>query len=259
MTPDRTPPSTRQHEPVLQVSSVVMRFGGLLALDGIDLTVAHGERLVILGPNGAGKSTLFNVIAGDLVPTSGTVTIKGQDCTTMPSRGRPSLGVARTYQKARSFPGLTVEDNLYLAVVGKEGRHRSLSLVDRSLGDRIGHALKSVWLADKRNALVSGLSHGEKRQLEVGMAVITDPDVMLLDEPASGLSRGERERLIELLQQLGADTTLLLIEHDMDVAFQVAERIFVMADGKPVAMGTPDEIRANERVHDIYLGNEAAA
>lgn len=258
MTPDRTTASTSPQQPMLQVDSVVMRFGGLLALGGIDLTVAHGERLVILGPNGAGKSTLFNVIAGDLAPTSGTVTIKGTDCSTLPSRRRPGMGVARTYQKARSFPDLTVEENLYLAVVGKEGRHRSLRPLDAGVGDRIGAALDSVWLADKRNALVSGLSHGEKRQLEVGMAVITDPDLMLLDEPSSGLSRGERERLIELLQQLGTDTTLLLIEHDMDVAFQVAQRIFVMADGLEVAQGTPAEIRENQLVHDIYLGSEAA-
>ncbi|HUG83103.1 MAG TPA: ABC transporter ATP-binding protein [Euzebya sp.] len=258
MTPDRSTAPTAPHELMLQVSSVVVRFGGLLALGGIDLDVAHGERLVILGPNGAGKSTLFNVIAGDLAPTAGTVTIKGRDCSALPSRHRPRMGVARTYQKARSFPDLTVEDNLYLAVVGKEGRHRSLRRPDPAVGDRITSALESVWLADKRNALVSGLSHGEKRQLEVGMAVIVDPDLMLLDEPASGLSRGERERLIELLKQLAADTTLLLIEHDMDVAFQVAERIFVMADGLEVAQGSPAEIRENQLVHDIYLGSEAA-
>lgn len=261
MAPERrTAPPEESRDALLEVSSVVMRFGGLLALDGIDLTVRRGERLAILGPNGAGKSTLFNVIAGDLTPTSGTVTIKGRDCTTLPSRRRPGLGVARTYQKARSFPGLTVEDNLYLAVVGKHGRHRALrrAAVDREWRDRTMAALEAVWLADKRAMLVENMSHGEKRQLEVGMAVITDPDIMLLDEPASGLSRGERERLIELLGNLATDKTVLLIEHDMDVAFQAAERIFVMAEGAEVAQGTPEQIRQNPTVHEIYLGSEAA-
>jgi branched-chain amino acid transport system ATP-binding protein len=260
MTPEPTPTATRQHDLVLQVQGLVVRFGGLVALGGIDLDVARGERLAILGPNGAGKTTLFNVIAGDLVPTRGSVTIHGVDCTAQPSRHRPGLGVARTYQKTRTFPGLTVSDNLYLAVAGKEGRHRSLwrSAVDREWRERAAQAAADVWLADKSNALVGDLSHGEKRQLEVGMAVVTRPDTMLLDEPASGLSRGERERLIELLEALAVDSTLLLIEHDMDVAFKVAQRVFVMADGKPVAMGTPAEIRENQLVHDIYLGSEAA-
>ncbi|HVM20881.1 MAG TPA: ABC transporter ATP-binding protein [Egibacteraceae bacterium] len=245
---------------VIELRSIVMAFGGLLALGGVDLDVAQGDRLAILGPNGAGKTTLFNVVAGDLKPTEGSVVIKGVDCTYLPSRHRPRLGVARTYQKARSFPGLTVADNLYLAVVGRNGRHRSLlpGGKDRDWRDRAQQAARSVWLDERMDTLVSDLSHGQKRQLEIGMSLVTDPDVLLLDEPASGLSRGERERLIELLEALPRATTLLLIEHDMDVAFRVADRIVVMSDGKTVAGGTPDEVQANPLVHEIYLGSEAA-
>ncbi|MBA2532730.1 MAG: ATP-binding cassette domain-containing protein, partial [Nocardioidaceae bacterium] len=201
----------------------------------------------------------FNVIAGDIVPKNGSVSIKGVDCTHLPSRHRPRLGVSRTYQKARSFPGLTVADNLYLAVVGRHGRHRALlpRVGDRSWRDRAAAAAESVWLHDRLDGLVRDLSHGQKRQLEIGMAIATDPDVLLLDEPASGLSRGERERLIDLLDELAADSTLLLIEHDMDVAFKVARRIVVMSDGLMVASGTPDEVQANPLVHEIYLGSEA--
>ncbi len=258
MTPDTT---TRvdSDDPVVELRSVVVAFGGLLALGGIDLDVARGERLAILGPNGAGKSTLFNVVAGDLAPRDGSVTIKGVDCTHLPSRHRPRLGVGRTYQKARSFPGLTVADNLYLAVVGRHGRHRALLPRggDSSWRDRATAASESVWLQDRLSSRVSDLSHGQKRQLEIGMAIATEPDVLLLDEPASGLSRGERERLTDLLDELAADSTLLLIEHDMDVAFKVARRIVVMSDGKMVASGTPEEVQANPLVHEIYLGSEA--
>ena len=247
-------------ELAVELRSITVAFGGLLALGGVDLDVARGERLAILGPNGAGKTTLFNVVAGDLVPTEGTLKIKGVNCTRLPSRHRPRLGVARTYQKARSFPGLTVDDNLYLALVGRRGRHLSMlwpGQVGRDLRERAERAAAAVWLEDQRGILVSELSHGQKRQLEIGMALATDPDVLLLDEPASGLSRGERERLIELLESLPGDTTLLLIEHDMDVAFKVGRRVVVMSDGLMVASGTPDEVQANPLVHEIYLGSEA--
>lgn len=258
MPPDTTLRTDRGN-PVVELRSVVVAFGGLLALGGVDLDVAQGERLAILGPNGAGKTTLFNVVAGDLSPTDGSVTIKGVNCTHLPSRRRPALGVGRTYQKARSFPGLTVADNLYLALVGRHGRHRALlgRGGDGSWRDRASATGQSVWLDGRLDTKVADLSHGQKRQLEIGMAIATEPDVLLLDEPASGLSRGERERLIELLDHTAADSTLLLIEHDMDVAFAVARRVVVMSDGKVVATGTPDQVQANPLVSEIYLGSEA--
>lgn len=248
-------------DPLLRLRSVTVRFGGLVALDGVDLDVAQGERLAILGPNGAGKTTLFNVIAGDFAPTDGSVEIKGIDCTLLPSRFRPALGAARTYQKKRLFLGLTVEDNLYLALAGKQGRHLAMwrDGTDRARRERARSAAEEVWLSDVIEETVGDLSHGQQRQLEVGMAVVTEPDLMMLDEPASGLSRGERERLTELLTTLAAGVTLLLIEHDMDVALRVSERVVVLSDGRVVASGTPDEIRANPLVQEIYLGSEGGA
>jgi len=259
MAPDTTAPRDGSNASILQLRSVTVTFGGLRALGGVDLDVTQGQRLAILGPNGAGKTTLFNVVAGDLTPTTGTVAIRGVDCTHLPSRHRPRLGVARTYQKARSFPGLSVADNLYLALVGRRGRHTALwpRRSDRGLRQRAATAAEAVWLHDQLDMRVSELSHGQKRQLEIGMALATDPDVLLLDEPASGLSRGERERLTELLGSLPAAATLLVIEHDMDVAFQVAHRVVMMSEGTVVASGTPEEIQANPLVHEIYLGSEA--
>jgi branched-chain amino acid transport system ATP-binding protein len=241
---------------LLELRSVAVAFGGLLALGGVDLDVAQGERLAVLGPNGAGKTTLFNVVAGDIKPTSGLVLIRGVDCTSLPSRRRPSLGVARTYQRTRLFAGLTVEDNLYLALVGTQGRHRSLrrTSIDEQSRATARDAAEAVWLGDQVGSYVGDLSHGQQRQLEVAMAMVTKPDLMMLDEPASGLSRGERERLVELLESLAPEMTLLLIEHDMDVALRVANRVVVMADGLTIAAGTPDEIRGSTIVREVYLG-----
>ena len=235
-----------------------MSFGGLLALGGVDLDVVRGERLAVLGPNGAGKTTLFNVIAGDIRPTEGTVLIKAIDCTSLPSRLRPQLGVARTYQKTRLLTGLTVEDNL-LPRPDRQGQAppgRCGGTVDDDEHARTGTpgAASGCGSAINWITVVGDLSHGQQRQLEVGMALVTDPDLIMLDEPASGLSRGERERLSNCSRHLPRSTTLLLIEHDMDVALRVADRVVVMADGEVVASGTPDEIRQQQLVHAIYLG-----
>jgi len=248
--------ATEPAHKLLELTSVTVAFGGLLALGDVDLDVAQGERLAVLGPNGAGKTTLFNVVAGDIRPTVGVVRIKGVDCTALPSRHRPGLGIARTYQRTRLFAGLTVEDNLYLALIGTKGRHRSLrrTAVDEELRVTARDAAHRVWLGHQVASHVGDLSHGQQRQLEVGMAMVTNPDLMMLDEPASGLSRGERDRLVELLESLAADVTLLLIEHDMDVALRVANRVVVMADGRTIAAGTPDEIRGSATVRDVYLG-----
>jgi branched-chain amino acid transport system ATP-binding protein len=170
---------------------------------------------------------------------------------------RPRLGVSRTYQKSRLFPGLTVEDNLYLAIVGHDGgRLRVLRSGDeKAQRERARAAAERVWLGDSLHTLVGSLSHGQQRQLEVGMASATDPKLMMLDEPASGLSRGERERLTELLLSLPPDVTLILIEHDMDIALRVAAYVTMMHDGQKIVEGTPEEIRDNQMVHDIYLGS----
>lgn len=246
-------------QPLLDLRGVSVAFGGLLALSEVDLTAGLGERLAILGPNGAGKTTLFNVIAGDIAPTTGTVHIAGEDVTLRPSRVRPALGVARTYQKTRLFADMTVGENLTLAAMGKSGRHRRLrhGAQSETLAEKSRNAAAKVWLSDVYDSKVADLSHGQRRQLEVGMAVVTDPRLMLLDEPASGLSRGERERLIDLLEALEGNMTLILIEHDMDVALRVAERVMVMADGVKLSEGTPAEIREDPIVHEIYLGSRS--
>ena len=222
--------------------------------------MAPGERRAILGPNGAGKTTLFNVISGDIPPSSGTIVFLGADVTDLPASALAKLGLSRTYQKSRLFLGLSVEENLYLAALGTAGGHLRPVILPRrdgKLRERARWAAGQVGLADKLGVLVGSLSHGEQRQLEVGMARVAEPKLMMLDEPASGLSRGERVALTELLLKLDPEITLILIEHDMDVALGVAERVTMMHDGRVVVEGTPDEIRANQLVHDLYLGQAA--
>ena len=242
--------------PILRLRGIGRRFGGLQAVRDVDLDVAYGARQAVLGPNGAGKTTLFNLIAGDFPPTTGTIELRGQDITLLPARARARLGCSRTYQKSRLFLGLSVEDNLYLAQIGKQGgqfrpfRNRR----DAKLRERAREAAASVWLQDRTGTLAGSLSHGEQRQLEVAMARVTSPDILMLDEPASGLSRGERERLTELLLELDPKVTLILIEHDMDIALTVGKTVMMMHDGRKIVEGTPAEIRANEMVHDLYLG-----
>jgi branched-chain amino acid transport system ATP-binding protein len=242
--------------PTLRLGGVGRRFGGLQAVRDVDLDVAPGERRGILGPNGAGKTTLFNVIAGDMPPSSGNVELFGRDVTPLPARARARLGLARTYQQSRLFPGLTVEENVYLAVLGVGGgRLRPiLSKRDEELRARARAAAGKVAIAEKLDELVSSLSHGEHRQVALAMALASKPKILMLDEPASGLSRGERTLLTDLLLALDHDITLILIEHDMDVALRVAERVTMMHDGRVIVEGTPDEIRGNELVHDLYLG-----
>jgi branched-chain amino acid transport system ATP-binding protein len=244
-------------EPILRLRGVGGRFGGVQAVRDVDLDVAYGERRAILGPNGAGKTTLFNLVAGDFQPSAGTIEVMGRDVTHLPARIRPALGLARTYQKTRLFPGLSVEDNIFLAIIGRDGgRLRVFTRKqDKDARVRARAAAERVLLGDKTDTHVRDLSHGEQRQLEVGMASAVEPRLMLLDEPASGLSFGERERLTELLLGLPKDVTLILIEHDMDVALTVAGFVTMMHDGRKVVEGTPAEIRGNQMVHDIYLGS----
>jgi branched-chain amino acid transport system ATP-binding protein len=245
-------------EPVLRLRGVGRRFGGLRAVAEVDLDLRPGERRAILGPNGAGKTTLFNVIAGEFPPTEGTIELFGQDVTLQPGRHRAKLGLARTYQQSRVFLGLSVEDNIYLAVLGIRTGHtfplRSAKR-DAPLRAKARSAAAEVGLGDRLNTMVSDLSHGERRQLAIGMARAVEPRLMMLDEPAAGLSRAERVVLVDLLLKLPPDVTLLLIEHDMDVALRVADSVTMMHEGRIIVEGTPAEIRANKEVHDLYLGS----
>jgi branched-chain amino acid transport system ATP-binding protein len=249
--------SAERAAPILRLEGVGRRFGGVHAVRGVDLEVKPGERRAILGPNGAGKTTLFNLISGEFPPTTGSVELFGVDVSRAPARTRARMGLSRTFQTSRLFLGLSVEDNLYLSILGVERGHFRLvkNKHDSEMREKAHAMADAVGLESVLDVLVSELSHGEQRQLEVGMARASDPKLMMLDEPAAGLSRGERGRLTETLQKLDPAITLILIEHDMDVALRVAEWVTMMHDGRVIVEGTPDEIRANQTVHDLYLGS----
>jgi len=249
--------SADRAEPILRLRGVGRRFGGVHAVRGVELEVRPGERRAILGPNGAGKTTLFNLISGEFPPSTGSVELFGMDVTRAPARKRARMGLSRTFQTSRLFLGLSVEDNLYLSVLGVEQGHFRLvkNKHDSEMREKARAMADAVGLENVLDVLVSELSHGEQRQLEVGMARASDPKLMMLDEPAAGLSRAERVRLTETLQKLDPAITLILIEHDMDVALRVAEWVTMMHDGRVIVEGTPDEIRANQTVHDLYLGS----
>jgi branched-chain amino acid transport system ATP-binding protein len=249
--------SAERAEPILRLRGVGRRFGGVHAVRDVDLEVRPGARRAILGPNGAGKTTLFNLISGEFPPTAGTVELFGSDVTGEPARKRAHMGLSRTFQTSRLFLGLSVEDNLYLSVLGVHAGHLRIvpSKKDDEMREKGRRMADAVGLGERLDTLVADLSHGEQRQLEVGMARASDPKLMMLDEPAAGLSRAERVRLTETLLKLDPAITLILIEHDMDVALTVAEWVTMMHDGAIIVEGTPAEIRANELVHDLYLGS----
>ena len=243
-------------DPVLRVRGLSRRFGGVQAVDDVDLEVARGERRAVLGPYGAGKSTFFNLVAGDVVPSDGTIELFGRDVTRMSVRRRVRLGLGRTYQSSRVLGGLSVEDNLFLAVLGTQGGHfRPLPAgADTRRRERARAVAERVGLGDRTAVDAGSLSHGEQRQLEIGLALAPDPQLLMLDEPAAGLSRAERQSLTRMLLGLDEAVTLILIEHDMDVALAVARRVTMLHQGALLLEGTPDEIRASRQVHEIYLG-----
>lgn len=240
----------------LRVDDVSKHFGGLKAMRNVSLTLQAGERISVIGTNGAGKSTLFNCIAGTFPVSSGTIELFGENVTRMSAAHRARRGLARTFQTSRLFEQLTAAENVFIALGGNEFRggllrhHRS----DRARWDRVARLLDRVGLEGRGPQQVADLSHGEQRQLELAMALALEPRLLMLDEPAAGFSPAERASLITLLRELPQEISLLLIEHDMDIALAVASRVIVMHDGEKILEGTPDEIRASERVREIYLG-----
>jgi len=231
-------------------------FGALTALDNVDLVVEAGERRGILGANGAGKTTLFNAITGDFPPTSGRIRFFGEDVTRLPAYERIRRGLRRTYQNSMLFRGLVVLDNLYLAACGvSRGRLSFLRPRDddaalQSARD-LAHAVHLDGVAEQ---LVSELSHGQQRQLEIGMALAGAPRFILFDEPAAGLSPAERRELVQILGALPAHIGFIIIEHDLDVALRVVEKVTVMHNGAVFKHGTPAEIQVDPDVQRIYLG-----
>lgn len=239
----------------LAVEQVTKRFGGVVAVRDVSLHVPYGERHALLGSNGAGKSTLFSIIAGEYRPTSGRIRLFGQDITQRSVAWRSRQGIGRTYQTALLFPTLTVRDHLYLAIRGSYPGRFSMRRADNDPHYEAAAALaEQVGLETVMGIAVASLSHGEQRQLEVGLALAGSPRLVLLDEPAAGLSQSERDRLRELLNGLPRDLTIVIVEHDMDVALAVADQVTVMHQGQVITSGTPDEIANNQMVHDLYLG-----
>ena len=241
----------------LELRDVSKAFGGLRAVDGVALAVRPGERRALIGPNGAGKTTLFNLIAGELPVTTGTIALFGQDVTRAAAHRRAALGLARTFQITNLFPSLTVLENCLLAVQGlspvKLAMHRPLARYPRQEA-RARAALDEVALGGRAGATVKQLSHGEQRQLEIALALAGSPRLLLLDEPTAGLSPGESKTMAELVKRLDPAITVLLIEHDMDIALEIVRHVTVLHYGRVIADGTREDVRANPLVREIYLG-----
>jgi branched-chain amino acid transport system ATP-binding protein len=241
----------------LSLAGLSKEFGGLRAVDGVSLDVGPGERRAIIGPNGAGKTTLFSLISGETRPTGGRISLFGRDVTWLAPHRRAALGLARTYQITNLFPRLTALENCLLAVQAltsaKFHLHRSLSRYP-AFHDRARAVLDAVGLGDKAEEAVRNLSHGEQRQLEIALSQARAPRRQLLDEPPAGLSPAESHTMTALLKSLDPAITLLVIEHDMDVAFALTDRITVLHYGKVVADGLAQDVKANALVQEIYLG-----
>jgi branched-chain amino acid transport system ATP-binding protein len=244
-------------QPVLELKRVSKSFGGLQAVRGVDLQIFPGDRKAIIGPNGAGKTTLFNVITGILPTTSGRVLLFGHDVTGWSSERRTALGMARTFQITSLFPKLSVLDNVLLAVTGlrktKFVTWRFLSSY-ADVNEKAHALLGKAGFLDRKGIEVRHLSHGEQRQLEIVLGLASDPKILLLDEPAAGLSSGESRDMASFLLQLDPSLAILLIEHDMDVVFDVADHIAVLHFGEILERGATEQIRRSERVKEIYLG-----
>jgi branched-chain amino acid transport system ATP-binding protein len=243
--------------PALALDGISRRFGGVVAVDGVSLTLGAGERVSVIGPNGAGKTTLFRLIAGEMRPSGGSINLLGRDVTRMPAHHRAGLGLARTFQVSNLFVGLSVVENVRLASQTR-GRDRWRFWRRMSADDAPGRAardaLEHVGLEHRSADRVADLSHGEQRQLEVAMALVSEPRLLLLDEPAAGLAMSERTRLRRLLEELPRTLPVLLIEHDMSLALGLADRVMCMHNGKVIASGSPDDVRRDEMVQAVYLG-----
>ena len=243
--------------PTLELRGLSKSFGGLHAVRDVTLTIMAGDRKAIIGPNGAGKTTLFNLITGIFPSSSGQVLLFGHDVTKWPSHKRTSLGMARTFQITSLFPKLTVLDNVLLAIQGlrrmKFVMWRPLSSY-REMHDKARRLLREVGYWDRRDVEVRNLSHGEQRQIEIVLGLASDPKILLLDEPAAGLSSGESREMAAFLKGLDPTLAILLIEHDMDVVFDVVDHISVLHFGELVEEGPTEAIRASAKVREIYLG-----
>ncbi len=247
---------------LLQVDGLVKSYGGLRATDHASLSVRSGEIHALIGPNGAGKTTLIQLISGALKPDAGRIQFDGMDITRMPIHKRVAHGLARSFQITSIFNRLSVLDNLALAVLAQTGHSLNFWRPARRDAERYALAFEvaeRVGLGLQVHRLGGALSHGEQRQLEVGLALATRPKLLLLDEPMAGMGPDESERMLSLLQSLRGETTLLLVEHDMNAVFRLADRISTLVSGRVIACGTPEEIRQHPEVRLAYLGDDEEA
>ena len=247
---------------LLEVDDLSVHFGGLAAVKDVSFSIEEGERLVMIGPNGAGKTTLFNLLTGQLKPSGGRVVFKGQDITHKPVYARTQLGMARSFQITSLFPNETVLTNALIALQGtRGGRYRVFGVFtrDKALQKAAQELLESIELWDRRNETVRSLAYGETRKLEMGLSLASAPDLLMLDEPSCGLTTTESAEITERIRALGKKITVLMISHDMDLAFGVAERIILLHFGEISCEGTCEEIRANQTVKDIYMGSHNAS
>jgi branched-chain amino acid transport system ATP-binding protein len=241
--------------PLLRVDGLTVRFGGLAALNGVSLSVMPGEIRALIGPNGAGKSTFFNCVTGVLRPTGGRILLDGEDITGLPPDRISRKAIARSYQITNLLPGASVFENVRIAAQSRRGgwsllrHHRAL----RDVSDRARTVLGAVGLADKEEELAANLSHGEQRNLEIGIALATEPKLLCLDEPTAGMSVTETRATVELIRRVARDLTILIVEHDMEVVMGLARTITVLHYGEVLAEGSPAEIQGHARVQEVYL------
>jgi len=246
-------------ESLLRVDKLVRRFGGIIATDHVTLEVPQGELHAIIGPNGAGKTTLISQLTGHLMPHSGSIHLAGRDISRLPAYRRSALGLARSFQITCLLSDFTAADNVALAAQARDGhsfRFFADARKERPLREAAMEALTRVGLRDRANVQVSRLSHGEQRELELAVALATKPQLLLLDEPMAGLGVTESARMVKLLQELRKEVTIVLVEHDMEAVFALADRISVLVYGRVIASGTPEAIRQNDEVKRAYLGDQ---
>jgi branched-chain amino acid transport system ATP-binding protein len=248
-------------EPLIEIDGLTKRFGGVVASDNIVLAVPPGELHAIIGPNGAGKTTLIGQLSGEIAPDAGRIRFGGLDITALPTWQRSRLGLARSFQITSLFLDFTALDNVALAVQAHAGhsfRFWRNARVEPELREPARKALARVGLTGRADVIVANMSHGEHRQLEIAMALATGPRMLLLDEPMAGMGPEESLRMVATLRELKQELTILLIEHDMEAVFALADRITVLVYGRVIASGTPEAIRANADVRQAYLGEQEA-
>ena len=248
--------------PILRTLGLYKRFGGIVATDRLDFELARGEVHAVIGPNGAGKTTLVNQLIGELAPDAGTIEFDGRDVTRLPTWRRALLGLSRSYQITSIFPDFTVLESVALAAQAHDGHSFGVwqpAILEERLTRPAAQALEDVGLGAKMDQLAARLAHGERRQLELAMALVSQPKLLLLDEPMAGMGRHESETMVKLLASLKGHYSMLLIEHDMDAVYALADRITVLVYGRAIATGAPQAIRANAEVRRAYLGERYAA